>query len=164
MVLSVSHFSMAGSTPQMELAERLAGHTVVPEQVLKSLFDECMLNLKKINKIKPEPSMKEKIWEQVSGEKLEILRKIFLCEFCDRILGCFQEGEVEVMLQERERTGCVNGLDLARIKIAYRTNKETLSSVMGQYAEVMREDLIAEIIDAVRPPEQVKPFGPADST
>lgn len=93
-----------------DLALRISGHAKAPEEALKSIFTGIIQGLEVITKTKFNILMTDRVWNKISGEKLEILKKTFILEFCNKILGDFSEEETREMLEEHRRTGIIKNI------------------------------------------------------
>ena len=134
-----------------ELAVLLAGEEKAPEKALKCVFDKAMLQLEDSTNTKFEISMKERVWNTVSPEKLKTLRNAFLQVFWDKMFVRINEYDFNGMLNEHISLG-----DIKNIRYKYRLERALLLlekpilKAVNQKANSMVESWIPEIIDAVK--------------
>jgi hypothetical protein len=151
MILNVQASQVTDIASKWELAQRMSAHAKVPEEALMSLFTGAMQGLEQITKTTFETSMKERVWDAVSKEKLKSLKEALMFEFCEKILGGFNEDQASEMLEEHKRTGFVeNSIYSFHLQVAYALSRELISDAVVQKALSMRDVWIPEIVEAVR--------------
>lgn len=134
-----------------ELAQRMSGHAKAPEQALKSIFNGAMLGIEEATNTTFEASTKERIWNAVSNEKLEMLKEHFMLDFCNKILGGFNEKQAGEMLEEHKKTGRVKNIIYSgQIQTAYYFNQELIIKDIAEKASSMADAWVPEIIEAVK--------------
>ena len=138
-------------TSKWELAQRLSGHTKAPEQALKCVFKGAMQHLEVVANTKFETSMKERVWEKVSKEKLKTLKETFILEFCDKILGDFNDEAVNEMIEEHKLIGIIKfSMNSIQLQTAYSLTQSSIIDTVVQKANSMIRDWIPEIVNAVK--------------
>jgi hypothetical protein len=151
MCFAVEGGGMSGITNKWELAQRISGHSKAPEQALKSIFTGAMQALEGVTKTKFENSMTQRVWNVVSEERLKTLRETLILEFCDKILGTFNDDETAIMLEEHKRTGAVRNVKYSfQIRYAYANNQNSIIDAVVKKAAAMTEEWIPEIVGAVK--------------
>ncbi len=142
----------AGMNPtaaQRELANRIAGHAKAPEEAIRSVFEGLIKGLQEIGKVTIESNLKERIWNQVSKDKLVTIKETFILEFCSKILGGSNE-DIEEMLEEHKRTGFIkNPIHSAYVKVAYQLNHDNIINAVCAKASSMSEEWIPEVVAAL---------------
>lgn len=148
---NVQASQMSDITSKWELAQRMSGHAKAPEQALKSIFKGAMQKLEEVANTNFEVLMKERVWSTVSNENLKTLKKTFILEFCDKILGIFNEEQASEMLEEHKRTGFVkNIIYSSQMQTAYALSQESIIDAVIKKANSMTDAWIPEIIEAVK--------------
>ncbi len=143
--------SAVAVTSKWELAQRISGHTTLPEQALESVFKGAMQQLEVVAHTKFESPMKERVWVAISGQRLRDIRETFMLEFCDQILGSFSEEEATEILEEHKRTGAVkNIMHSARIQTAYALCQSSIVDAVVKKASSMSNGLVPELVAAVK--------------
>lgn len=151
MNFSVQATQVADITNKRELAQRISGHAKAPEQALESIFTGVMQQLEVVAKTKFETSMKDRVWDKVSGDKLKTLKETFILKFCEKILGSFDEEEASAMLEEHKRTGAIkNIIYSSQLQKAFTSSQSSIIDAVVQKANSMTDAWIPEIVDAVR--------------
>lgn len=151
MDLSVQVPQVIDLTTKWELAQRISGHAQAPEQALKSVFTGAMQQLEVVANFKFETSMKDRVWEKVSGDKLKTLKETFILEVCEKILGGFDEKEAKAMLEEHKKNGAVqNTLYCLRLQDAFELKHASVIHAVVQKAHSMTVAWIPAIVDEVR--------------
>lgn len=151
MGFSVQAAQVTDITSKWELAQRISGDEPLPEQALKSIFKGAMEQLEVLAKTKFETPMKDRVWDRVSGDKLKALKETFILEFCERLLGSFDEEKASAMLEEHKRTGTIrNMVYSSQLQIAFALNQSSIIDAVVQKANSMTDAWLPEIVDAVR--------------
>lgn len=133
-----------------ELAQRLSDHAEAPEQALKSIFTRAMQCLEVVGKTTFETSMKERVWNTVSGEKLKTLKQMYIIEVCEKILRGFSNKEAAEMLEEHNRTGAVKNLIYSsQLQMAFAYSKESIFNALVKRANAITKEWMPEIVSAV---------------
>jgi hypothetical protein len=139
------------SPVKFELAERIAGHANAPKEALESIFEGAMKSLETISGTTFESSMKIRVWNAVSPDQLKILKEGFLFEFCNKILGEFNETQADEMLDEHKRTGIIRNVSYSiPLKKAYQVYQDTIIDSVINKANSMIDNWIPIIVSAVR--------------
>lgn len=135
-----------------ELAERLAGHNTLPEDMLKELFEGAMNALEKRANAKFDEPMKERVWLSVSKDRLKRLKDTFISEVSKKILGSFEkESDVEAMLEEHKQNGMIrNPVYTAQIQTAFWFNRDDVRFAVRQKTGLMDEVLIPDLVEALK--------------
>lgn len=132
------------------MAQRISGQANAPEQALKSIFEGFMQKLEIVSKIKFEDSMKDRVWNAVSGEKLKTLKETLIFEFCEKILGDFNEDEAKEMLEEHKSTGAVKNIRYSHhLQTAYELSRSSIIDAVTNKANSMTQEWRPEIAKAV---------------
>lgn len=134
-----------GITNKWVLAKCISGHAEAPEQALNAIFNGAMQQLELVTKTNFEASMKDRVWDKVSRERLKTLKDAFTLEFCDKILGPYDEEEAMAILEEHRRTGHVSCLQIG----LFWYTSSIIESVV-QKANSMKNDWLPEIISALK--------------
>lgn len=143
--------SFCSNTNRWELAQRISGHAKTPEQALESIFKGIVQQLEESAEIKLETFTKDKIWSIVSNERLDVLKSTLINEFCEKILGDFNENQVGEMLEDHKtkdftQIGCYS----QKINKLYADNQESIIETVVTKANSFTNDLIPEIIEALK--------------
>ena len=151
MSLKVQTGQVQDIATKWELAQRISGHAKAPEQALKSVFTAAMQQLEVIARTKFETPMRDRVWDRVSGDKLKALKEEFILEFCDKILGGFDEEAATAMLAEHKRTGDVKNLRYStQLQVAFQLSQSSIIDAIVQKANSMTDSWIPEIVNAAR--------------
>jgi hypothetical protein len=133
-----------------ELAERIFGSSEDSEQILYPLFQGIMDGIEvEINK-KLDVSMKKRIWDQVSKEKLKTVSESFIVECQEKVIGCFKDDEVIEMLNEYTQTGAIkfseNSIKMQEI---FGLKQESIIKAVIQKVQSTAGEWIPEIVEAL---------------
>ncbi len=135
----------------LKLAQRISGHAKAPEEALESIFLGAMQHLEKISKTTFDAPMKERVRNAVSAERLTGLKEVFILEFCEKILGDFDENDVSAMLEEHKRTGIITTQKYSQqLQIAFALNQGIIIDAVVNKANSMKDALFPEIVEAVK--------------
>ncbi len=138
-------------TSKLELAERMAGRANAPKQALESIFQGVIMQLETQATTTFESSMKEKVWDAVSPEPLKKLKEAFLLEFCDKILGRFDDKEASEMLEEHKRTGLVKNTKYkGELQRTCNSFRESIIDFVCEKADSMTNSFTQKIIESVK--------------
>jgi hypothetical protein len=132
-----------------ELAQRLAGHSNLPEEVLKAIFTGAMDQLEVMSNTKFETSMRDRVWNKVSEEKLKILKETFILEFCKQILRGFDEDQTKEMLGEHINIK-KHIENTAHLQLAYQLNQSLITDAVIEKGHSITKEWIPEIVEAVK--------------
>jgi hypothetical protein len=151
MSASAQELKVTDITAKWELAQRMAGHSKMPEDCLKALFEGIIQGIEKQANTTLKPSLRERVWEAVSKEKLKNLKETFILEVCEKILGGFKEAEVKEMLEEHKRAGAVkNSIYNAQLRVLHFSKKEPINDAVFKKVLSFKEDWIPQIVDMVK--------------
>jgi len=133
-----------------ELTQLISGQAKAPERSLRAIFEgivECLEdNSKTINN-----SLKEKVWNSVSTERLTLLKEAFLKVFCERIFGKMDNNMIKEMLEEHKQNGCImNNFYSQQIKVACYFEKEFVLNAVAFEADSMADEFATEVIEAFK--------------
>ena len=129
----------------------MSGHANAPEQALRSVFLGAIKQLEEVAKTEFSSSMVEKVWDTVSKEKLKSLKESFILEFCDQILGSFEEAEVNAMLEEHKRTSVIRNMKYStQLQVAFGLSQQNILDAVVEKANSMTTGWIPQIVDAVK--------------
>ncbi|MFZ0564864.1 MAG: hypothetical protein WAM28_01560 [Chlamydiales bacterium] len=149
--MSIQESRVTDITAKWELAERMAGHANAPKQALESLFKGIMIGMEKQAGITFDTTLKERVWNKVSPERLKSLKAHFLLEFCDKILGSFKVNEAEAMLEEHKKTGFVKHIIYsAQIQTAYQLSFNAIIDSVMDKANSMTDSLVPDVFESLK--------------
>lgn len=138
------------STSKWKLAQRISGHAAAPEEALRDVFTRTMQQVERTAKTQFAASIKDRVWNKISGDKLKPIKEALISEFCDTILGCFNEQEATAMLEQHTRTGAVKGKPSISIQLGYWFYKESILDVVVEKTISVTQNLLPEIVNALR--------------
>jgi len=151
MSLKVQTGQVQDITSKWELAQRMLGHAEAPEEALRCIFTGAMQQLEQIAKTKFEAPMKDRVWDKVSGDRLKTIKETFILQFCDKILGSFNEEDATAMLEEHKRTGAVKTMRYSvPLQVAFQLSQSSIIDAVVQKANFMTDAWIPEIVNAVK--------------
>lgn len=151
MSLTVHPVQITDITNKFELAQRLTSDSKAPEEALQASFSGVMEQLEVIAHTKFDSSMKERVWNAVSEEKLKTLKTEFIYTVCERILGSFNEEDSRLMLEEHKNTGCIKNIRYTSgLQVAFHLSQSTIIDAVMQKATSMTKEWIPEIVEAVK--------------
>lgn len=139
-----------------ELAARLSADSDAPKDVLKAVFDGAIEVLENRLNMKLEPSVKQRVWNTVSKEKLKILEEILISNVCEKLLCSFKHKQIIKMLERHKIDNTVkndyanNDYSATVLQNAYQLNKESIVDALVEKSLLMAKDLIPEIAAELR--------------
>ncbi len=143
--------ALAQAPNKWKLAERMAGNANAPKQALEGIFTSIINNVEQKTNTKTDSAVREKIWNDVSSERLQILKNTMLETICDVILGGFGDREITEMLEEHTRTNRIsNQIYMKRIETSYYSNHEDITNSVSNKAHSMADDLVTEVVNAAK--------------
>ncbi len=137
-----------------ELAQNLSENSLLPAQVLRSVFRDVIREVE-VSGVKITQPLQERLWDTTSEEKLKILSEILcleteraLCdiadgEICEALIFC-SLGVCEETQLERMKTVVEN------IKTALSLKREQILGAIRQSADIMFLDWIEEVSMKIR--------------
>ena len=150
MTIDVKNTQTLIQGPKWELAQRLAGQANAPKDALESIFKGAINALEEESKTTISPSIKQRVWENVSKERLKTLTQAFLEEFCKETLGSFTEEEINQMLQEHKQTNVIKYSKLnIQLQVSFQLTQPLVIDVVVRKAQSMVTEWIPEIAAAV---------------
>lgn len=161
------NIAMNPTADQRELANRISGNSKAPEQAIKSVYEGIMRGMQEIGNVTIEANLQERIWNEVSREKLVTIKEIFILEFCSKILGGSKNEDVKAMLEEHKRTGYVrNPVHSSYLQVAYQLNHNEIINAVCAKASAMADEWIPQIVAAlekegIKLPEPQKKVNPS---
>ncbi len=149
MFWNVSSGPVEDITLKWELALRLSSEAKAPKEVLQAIFQGVMQQIEKKEGRKIEASIKVRVWEKVSKEKLKNLREVLIFEVCDKILSSFNNEIIRGMLEEHkkdEKIICYS----SELQRAYNQSYSLVIDAVVEKATSMISPWVPEIIDALK--------------
>lgn len=145
MSASVEIPALSNDSSKWKLAERLEGNSELPKEFLKTVIDRMFSALENSlsdnsKKYKFDDPFKEKIWQIISGKKLQNITKFYLSAVHNQILEDFTEQEAEKLLTVENLTKSTK-LALAYDKhdmAVYDTMLDHFKSLKGELKEEFR--------------------------
>lgn len=138
------------STAKLELAERMIGHADIHKIALESIFQGIIEGMEERFGMEFEASLKTRIWNSVSPELLQTLKKTMLDQFSKKILGGFKHTEIKQMLKEHKEIGVITNPKYKDIlDKAYEANHQTIIDSVVQKTNSMTDELIPKIVRVI---------------
>ncbi len=148
--MSAQEIRVTDRAAKWELAERIAGHANAPKQALVSTFTGIMSVMEEQAGTTFATSLKKKIWNQVSPNRLESIKTHLLSEFCDKILGSFTVDEAIAMLEEHKNTGAIKqSAYSAKVNAEYQLHFSEIIESVSKKAKAMSVSLVPEVVESL---------------
>lgn len=143
---SVGSPALSHDSSKWKLAQCLAGESSLPEHCLQQIFKGMIDGIDSKSQTKIEASLKEKIWQTISSQRLQAVRNVLISEISNQILGGFNESDAAKALSEHRSTGKVWDVYLSsRIQTAHQLCHESIVASVGNYVISITEELALEI-------------------
>ncbi len=141
-----------------ELASRLTQGAKGPEDVLQHTFKGIILGLEQYRGIEVTPCAQQRVWRDVSKERLQLLRADYTRLIAEKVLGKFSGDLVEGMLNQHKVTGAVFfDYDKELLKIRQQEKRSEVVDALMQRSSGFAKDWVPEILAAImRAPTEQK--------
>lgn len=132
-----------------ELAKRLSHQANIAEDTLRALFNGVMQEIEKERKNSYDTTLKTRIWNKISEEPVDILKRTFLAALCEKVLSRYTKEEIEQMLQDQNTIG-IAPLYEKKLAKDLAENRSSIIDQMVKKVEEIMDAFIDEIIEAIK--------------
>jgi hypothetical protein len=153
MSLNVQTAEVSDITNKWDLAKFTVDYVGISRKSLKPIFKEAIKEFEKISGINFEKSIKRKVWNTVSKERLNIIQETFLLDFCDHVLAHLDEKQAKKLLEELENelknTGTLKNFPDSQIQAAYAQNRTSIFEAIAKKTNSITSAWLPEIAEVL---------------
>jgi|GEM_PF-3873916 len=137
--------------PKQELARLLSNGTKLPENILKPIFQEKIRQLENAMQRSFNDSLKQRVWEKVSKERLEELNETFVLEIHRKILQDFDDEEVNKILEDYQNLRILqfSSSHSIRLRRVFYLSNSFIVDAISQKANSITHNWSPEIVDVL---------------